>query len=384
MKSYGATASGCAAGVASNKGRVLVEDALGFYALADAVRGHPAGGRAAELTLERVRARILADGPGLSGEAAVALLRDIVQDCSQAVHAAGMASVEARGMCATLTLLWIIGGHAHVAHVGHGGLLMARLGRLHRLTREHSVAMELVALGLLEPARALEHPMAHVLTRAIGMQEAVLPDTLSIELAPGDRFILGDAGLDTAPDKVVEAMPCAGLARALVGGVLEGGRRDWTNAIVVEVLADAESGGDALDKVDILQGMFLFRDLDMRELARVLEASRVCFAAAGEVLIREGSQDYSLFLVLAGELEILKREAVLARVGRGGHVGEMALVTGAPRSASVRAAQDSRYLEISREHWLALLHTAPATGVKLLSALAAELSNRLAQMNERV
>jgi serine/threonine protein phosphatase PrpC len=386
MKSFGATAGGCAEGVAVNKGRVLADDDLGFYALADGVRGHPSGGRAAEIALERAASRIRAAGP-IRGAAALTLLQEVVQDCSRAVHEAGIAAPGDRGMSAALSMVWIVGDRAHIAHVGHSGVHMARMGRLHRLSRDHSVAMELVEMGLLEPAGAVDHPMSRVLTRAVGMQEAVLPDTLSIELVPGDRFILSAAGAVEAPDKVVEAMARDALARALVDATLARNQRDWSNAVVVEILsdADADAGGrDALAKLDALKGMFLFRALDMSELARVLESSVLRRAEAGDMLIREGSREHSLYLILDGELEVIKNGVVLARFGKGGHVGEMALVSGAPRSASVRATRPTRFLEIHREQWEGLLHRAPATGVKLLSALSEELSNRLARMNERV
>lgn len=384
MKSFGATAGGCAEGVAINKGRVLADDDLGFYALADGVRGHPSGGRAAEIALERAASRIRAAG-STRGDAALTLLQEVVQDCSRAVHEAGIAAPGDRGMSAALSMVWIVGDRAHIAHVGHSGVHMARMGRLHRLSRDHSVAMELVEMGLLEPAGAVDHPMSRVLTRAVGMQEAVLPDTLSIELVPGDRFILSAAGAVEAPDKVVEAMARDALARALVDATLARNQRDWSNAVVVEILSDADAGGrDALAKLDALKGMFLFRDLDMSELARVLESSVLRRSEAGDMLIREGSREHSLYLILDGELEVIKNGVVLARFGKGGHVGEMALVSGAPRSASVRAARPTRFLEIRREQWEGLLHRVPATGVKLLSALSEELSNRLARMNERV
>lgn len=384
MKSFGATAGGCAEGVAINKGRVLADDDLGFYALADGVRGHPSGGRAAQIALERAASRIRAAG-STRGDAALALLQEVVQDCSRAVHEAGIAAPGDRGMSAALSMVWIVGNRAHIAHVGHSGVHMARMGRLHRLSRDHSVAMELVEMGLLEPAGAVDHPMSRVLTRAVGMQEAVLPDTLSIELVPGDRFILSAAGAVEAPDKVVEAMARDALARALVEATLARNQRDWSNAVVVEILSDADAGGqDALAKLDALKGMFLFRDLDMSELARVLESSVLRRSEAGDMLIREGSREHSLYLILDGELEVIKNGVVLARFGKGGHVGEMALVSGAPRSASVRAARPTRFLEIRREQWEGLLHRVPATGVKLLSALSEELSNRLARMNERV
>ncbi|MEW5786788.1 MAG: cyclic nucleotide-binding domain-containing protein [Pseudomonadota bacterium] len=388
MNSIGAAASGCAAGITRNQGQVLADDGLGFYGLADGVRGHPAGGRAAALSLEVARrtvADVLSVGRPASAETALDVLHQAVQAASAAVFAAGIAQPDERGMSTTLTLLWVLDSHAHIAHVGHSAVQMSRLGRLHRLTRDHTVAQELVALGMIQPAQAVGHPMARVLTRAIGMQEAVVPDSLSVELVPGDRFLLTAAGTPETSSPVATAARAAELARALVADTLAGPEREWANALVVDVLADAyAASGDALAKLEVLGGMFLFKDLDMSELSRVLECAVVRQVDAGATLIQEGSQDRSLYLILDGELEVIRNGVVLAPIGKGGHVGEMALVSGEPRSASVRAARPTRFLEIGQAHWNGLLHRAPAIGVKLLTAMAEEFTRRLVRMNERV
>lgn len=388
MDSIGTAASGCAEGIQRNHGRVLADDTWRFYALADGVRGHPASGRAAGICLEMARkgvGEVLAQGQPASPKVALDILRQVVQASAAEVFAAGLANPDERGMSSALTMLWIVDNYAHIAHVGHSALQMVRLDRLHRLTREHTVAQELVTMGMIQPAQAVDHPMSRVLTRAVGMQEAVVPDTLSIELVPGDRFILSGSGTVEIPAMVAVATGAAELAGSLVSGTLEGKARDWANVLVVDILADgAASGADALAKLEVLGGMFLFKDLDMGELTRVLECAALRQVDAGQILIQEGSREQSLYLILDGEMEVFHGDTILARIGKGGHVGEMALVSGEPRAASVRATQASRFLEIGQAHWRDLLQRAPVIGVKLLTAMAQEFSRRLAKMNQRL
>lgn len=402
MKAIGAAASGQLDNL-SNKGRVLADSARGLFILCDGVRGHVSSGRAARMALERVEQRVAASGFDAATPVAdvLAFLADVVRDCSETIHQAGVAAPEHRGMSSTLTVVWVLGALAYIAHVGHSRVYLSRLNHLHRLTKDHTVTMELVEMGMLPPEQAPGHAMSNVLTRTVGAQEAVLADTLSIELVPGDRLFLCDSGVARVMDAALLAGDdCAAIARRLVDASLAGGQRDTANAVALEVEDEATacrlaSGGEeALLKLDVLRGVFLFRDLDMSELARVVELCEpkeavagelvIRDAAAGEVFIHDGVAERSMYLILDGELEVLKHGVVLARLGKGGHVGEMALVSGAARSADVRALRPSRLLVIRNEPWQALLHRAPAIGVKLLAAMSEELSRRLASMNERV
>lgn len=398
MKAMGVAVSGQLEHL-GNKGRMLADSDLGLFVLCDGVRGHVSGGRAAEMAVnlaaEQVRAASARISAATPAAEVMEFLTEVVQSCSRTIHELGTQAPEHRGMSTTLSIVWVLGAMAFVAHVGHSRVYMARLGKLHRLSKDHTVTVELVEMGMLAPEQAAEHPMRHVLTRAVGAQEAVVPDTLSIELVPGDRFYLSSSGVAGVIDEILsvsllDAPDCPAMAQLLVDEILRRGVRDSANVIAVEVEDEITSNRlatgveEALLKLDVLKGVFLFRDLEMSELARVLELCSPRSVDAGEIVIREGGEERSMFLILEGELEVVKHGMVLAQLGKGGHVGEMALVSGAARSATVRAVRASRLLEIRQEHWVLLLQRAHTTGVKLLTAMSEELSRRLALMNERV
>ena len=98
---------------------------------------------------------------------------------------------------------------------------------------------------------------------------------------------------------------------------------------------------------------------------------------AGEWLWRQGDPGDSLYVVLTGRLEaVLEHPAparVLRVVGRGQAVGELALLTDATRSASVRARRDSELLKVSREAFERLLNERPAFAIALTRVLGRQL-----------
>ena len=86
---------------------------------------------------------------------------------------------------------------------------------------------------------------------------------------------------------------------------------------------------------------------------------------AGTVLLREGDPADCLFLVAAGRLRVVTTDAageeiLLAEIGRGGLVGEMALITNRPRTATVRVLRDAHLLKLSTTAFSQLVGTTPS------------------------
>jgi NTE family protein len=97
---------------------------------------------------------------------------------------------------------------------------------------------------------------------------------------------------------------------------------------------------------------------------------------AGDWLWHEGEPADSLYVVVTGRLEIIVEQplpTVIRVIGRGGAVGELALLTDSPRSASVRARRDSELLKISREAFEQLLNERPEFAIALTRVLGRQL-----------
>jgi signal transduction histidine kinase len=122
---------------------------------------------------------------------------------------------------------------------------------------------------------------------------------------------------------------------------------------------------------DALRATQLFEHLPDDDLARLVDMCDPISLAAGDRLIEEGTDGDAFFVIVDGELEVTKRsgegELPLARLGPGGIVGEMAVIEGRPRNASVSAVTDANVLRVPsaallrvlerRESALAVLRT---------------------------
>lgn len=129
----------------------------------------------------------------------------------------------------------------------------------------------------------------------------------------------------------------------------------------------------------------LFRGLAPEVLAVLDAESERVSLPGGAALFRQGDAGDALFVVLSGRLEVVSEPepGERVRVGeltRGACVGEMSLLTGARRSASVRAVRDSELLRVENGRFAGFLGTHPQVG----AALARTLAERLAETTAAV
>jgi CRP/FNR family transcriptional regulator len=104
----------------------------------------------------------------------------------------------------------------------------------------------------------------------------------------------------------------------------------------------------------------------------------------GEYVVRQGETGDCMYLVLTGELEVVRRsggrEFVLAILGEGDFFGEMALVEQDVRSASVRAVGRAVLLKLDKETFLERVQQDPMLAYQLL----VQMSKRLRELDERM
>ena len=102
------------------------------------------------------------------------------------------------------------------------------------------------------------------------------------------------------------------------------------------------------------------------------------YLAAGEVLIREGDPADSVYILVSGRLRVLVKQAdgvetTVSEIGRNEVVGEMSIVSDAPRSATVIAIRDSELLSFSRENFEHIVENHPRALLKIARLLASRL-----------
>lgn len=125
----------------------------------------------------------------------------------------------------------------------------------------------------------------------------------------------------------------------------------------------------------LLKGVSFFQSMDDDERQALAGVMDLREARAGEIVFREGDVGDSLLCVVDGQLDTLVKdnagqEIVLAEVGPGDVVGEMSMLDGRPRSATLRCTDDARLLVLERDDLLAVLPRAPHMALDMMAQMA--------------
>ena len=130
-----------------------------------------------------------------------------------------------------------------------------------------------------------------------------------------------------------------------------------------------------MDHRGLLRRVWLFAELDDRDLEHVAQVVRERVCAAREVLVHQGDLSGDLFAVLQGRLKVATSSAegesvVLSILGPGEVFGEIALLDGAERSATVIAFEPCRLLVVPRAAFLGVIRDFPDLALRLLATMA--------------
>jgi CRP-like cAMP-binding protein len=138
------------------------------------------------------------------------------------------------------------------------------------------------------------------------------------------------------------------------------------------------------DLAELLTEVAQFSRSTKRERQTIARNAQAAELPAGTDLVREGEPGDALFLILEGEAVVRREGHDVGRVGPGSHFGELAILDGAPRSATVVAATDVRVAVLGIRMFRTLLREFPELAEQLLIGLAGELRKAQAQVQEAV
>ena len=384
-----------------NEDNYLVDKKLSLSVVADGMGGHAAGEVASALAVRIIHEEIKAhreviEAFGAEGADERAGSKEILNVLEQAVqracakiHEEAKADPAKRGMGTTLSALLIAGSQGFIAHVGDSRIYLLRGGKIQQVTEDHTVYNELVKRGKLTRDQIEKVAQKNAITRAVGVYERVEVDTLTIEVLPGDQFLLASDGLHGYIAHTAELEPYLEeadgetAAEELIALANRKGGKDNITAVLVRL----GEGGDedsvrakrlAL-KRDVLVKMPLFSRLNERELLRIMQVAEVRAFATGDVIVQEGDRGDELFIVLTGLVQVTRGDTVLLEVGTGDHFGEMALIRAMPRSATVTAVEESELITLHRADFFEILRKEHELAVKLLWQFLGVLADRLDQ-----
>jgi CRP/FNR family transcriptional regulator, cyclic AMP receptor protein len=117
----------------------------------------------------------------------------------------------------------------------------------------------------------------------------------------------------------------------------------------------------------------LFANCSKRELARLLSRIRTESVDAGHTLFVEGAPSANLYVILTGSAIVRKKGRRVARLGPGEVVGELSVILGTPRTATVEAETPIEWLVLDRNSLRTAIDEVPGLGWNVLQAVAARL-----------
>lgn len=227
--------------------------------MADGVGGNKGGKEASSRTLDTIVRYVAGSSVFFSNvgqESQRALLHDLalsVQWSHAAVRNAAARHTDLESMATTLTMAFALWPKVYIVQVGDSRCYHFRQSALTQLTKDQTVAQDMIDQGLLPASAAERSPLSHVLSQSVGgsSESEIWPTISSLDLEPDDVLLLCSDGLtkhvgEPRLAEVIEQAETATLAcTRLVEAALAEGGSDNVTVVVAWMLAEgrAATGG---------------------------------------------------------------------------------------------------------------------------------------------
>ena len=227
---------------------------VGLYIVCDGFGGHGAGDVASNLAVQTISTESTELFTALktiskhastqvSSKTVLQYIEAAIKKANDEIrHHAQAHPQDASNMGTTLILAVVYNGIAYLANVGDSRAYVWRDGEIVQLTRDHSMAAELVASGEIDRCEFPGHPFSHILYRSLGAENDLTVDLFEWELQPQDKLLLCSDGLwqafpdnDDLADWFDVAADARQLCRCLLVEANERYGEDNISAVVVEV-----------------------------------------------------------------------------------------------------------------------------------------------------
>ena len=237
----------------NNEDSVVLDEATNLAVLADGMGGYNAGEIASGMATAFIKSELsrwLAEaGEGAKSKEIRRALEICVDNANLSIYNAANSNAHYAGMGTTLVVAVFKDDKLMVGHIGDSRCYRARHGDFEQLTRDHSLLQEQIDAGLITKEQSANSSIKNLVTRALGVEEAVLLEVNEYGVHVGDVYMLCSDGLSDMVDDVSMARivaleaDLAHKADLLIQLANHHGGRDNISVILVEVKEDGDKRG---------------------------------------------------------------------------------------------------------------------------------------------
>jgi protein phosphatase len=238
----------------NNEDSVTFDDATGVAVLADGMGGYNAGEIASSMATALIKTELTQWLSKASGEQASTrevrrALVTSVDNANHSIYTAARANPAYSGMGTTLVAGVFHGGKLVLGHVGDSRCYRLRGDQFAQVTKDHSLLQEQMDAGMLTPAQAALSPLRNLVTRAMGVEDAVQLEVNELHVEIGDIYLMCTDGLsDMIDDAAIagvlkNASLLTHMAEELVALANRNGGRDNITVLLMQAVSVREKSG---------------------------------------------------------------------------------------------------------------------------------------------
>lgn len=370
---------------------------LGVFIICDGMGGHASGEVASKSAAQKILEILeknknsfltLKSSEDISKRRnVVGVINKAIFEANKYVHELAQKETSKKGMGTTLVMALVTPCGIFIAHVGDSRAYLVRQQMVQQLTEDHSLVNEMVRSGVLSKEAAKNHPQSNVITKAIGIREAVTPDILFCEVMEGDTFILSTDGLhDYFRENDIAILREENTVRTLASSFIKyANKKGGKDNITCICLQIGEVGKPpqhpsqiTVDtKVKTLKKIPLFAGLNYKELCQILEIIQIRNVTSGVEIVKEGKSGEDMFVLLKGYVSVYVDGRKVNELKPGQFFGEMSLIDKSPRSASVISDNDVKMMRLTRSELFPLFKRESRIGLKVFWAFLQNMNKRL-------
>jgi CRP-like cAMP-binding protein len=128
-------------------------------------------------------------------------------------------------------------------------------------------------------------------------------------------------------------------------------------------------------KIELLKRVPLFSHCSKKQLGEIASLTDLVEVPADTQLIREGAEGRDFMVIVEGAVEVRRKGRTLNELGAGDFIGEMALISKAPRNATVMTTQPTTLLAVTDRAFWGLLERAPDLKTSVIKAMGDRLQS---------